>query len=456
MTTPNLPISQWSVISVPDPNMSFLLLNPKDNITPPAGSGGSNQRVLFSNILGAMIWPSGDPTGVKDTANIIAAIAQVPASGGTVTLVPTAQWYINCGQITINRSGVYINAQGCFINAIGAGDMIRMYDSSAYTTRSVHGGGILGMPTIDGSKTAGPSSPFHGGDILQLACYVKVQRFEESGSKGVWFDNQYFWTEQLYGRVYSKSVAGPHVVFDNSANASGQATGSFDRMKLDCYLENNGLGDGVVFQNGAILADGDLGIYGNFSSSSVAQYAVLRLTGANGGVSSNITNSGLNIGVELGDTTNIVPQSIAFGAGGNVIFSCSGHIDFSASHTFASSNSVGQFWFLGPVNGDTNLGPSMPSGSPIGQTITGSNQTIFTHFASFNRCNSQATNWIGMILASGNYTGQRITVMNIGTGSLTFAATATSHVADGAADVIAAGTAATYVWDEIGSLWYRS
>jgi hypothetical protein len=59
----------------------------------------------------------------------------------------------------------------------------------------------------------------------------------------------------------------------------------------------------------------------------------------------------------------------------------------------------------------------------------------------------------GVILAAGTASGQRATVINESANSITFAASGTSHVADGTSDVIAANTARTFIWD--GSLWYR-
>ncbi|MCW2930000.1 MAG: hypothetical protein JWM19_962 [Actinomycetia bacterium] len=59
----------------------------------------------------------------------------------------------------------------------------------------------------------------------------------------------------------------------------------------------------------------------------------------------------------------------------------------------------------------------------------------------------------GIVLAPGSYTGQRVTLVNESSFSVTFAVAGTSNVADGAGDVIAANAAATYTWS--GSLWYR-
>lgn len=64
----------------------------------------------------------------------------------------------------------------------------------------------------------------------------------------------------------------------------------------------------------------------------------------------------------------------------------------------------------------------------------------------------------GVILQSGSYGGQEVWVVNESTGanSVTFAAAATSNVADGTSSAIAGLTARKFVWDSVTSLWYRA
>lgn len=59
----------------------------------------------------------------------------------------------------------------------------------------------------------------------------------------------------------------------------------------------------------------------------------------------------------------------------------------------------------------------------------------------------------GVILTSGTTAGQVQMVLNTSAFSVTFAAVATSHVADGTSDVIAATTAREFIWN--GTSWYR-
>lgn len=62
----------------------------------------------------------------------------------------------------------------------------------------------------------------------------------------------------------------------------------------------------------------------------------------------------------------------------------------------------------------------------------------------------------GLILAPGTRPGQQTTVIHEGASAntLTFAAAATSNVADGTSDAITGPSARTFVWDSVTSFWY--
>lgn len=397
--------------------------------------------------------PSGDTSGATDAAAIARAVAELPAPGGVIRLAATGTWYINCGQIVITQSGVFIDATGCYIKATGAGDMIRMYDSSA-PNETYDSGGLLGFPLIDGALTTGNACALHAGDILQLMVYAHVKNFTAgTTSKGVWLDNNYAWTEQASGRILAQHCR-TGVMLDNSANTSGQATGSFDRLTMDIFIITGGLGDGLTLTDGAFVTDGRVGLYGNMAANASTAYSALNITGSNGSGSSLISNSRLDIGVENAGGTGTQPTTINFGAGGNEISQCWGGIDFSAHIAFTSTNNSGQFIYSGDVLGDASLNPIVYD-VPAPTTISTNGQTIFTGYYG-TRVANNAGSFTGLILQAGSFDGQRITIINRGTGSYTFAASGTSHVADGASDVIAASTAATYVWSASTSLWYRS
>ena len=74
------------------------------------------------------------------------------------------------------------------------------------------------------------------GDLLQYELDLTVQNFSGTGSIGVHLDNNYYWTEQLFGRIYAQYCTS-HVVFDWTSSASTTSSGSFERCDLDIYID---------------------------------------------------------------------------------------------------------------------------------------------------------------------------------------------------------------------------
>lgn len=310
------------------------------------------------NVLNAAYSGGADPTGVSDSAAAWqAAINAVPAGGGAV-IVPPGTYKI-ASTVTSTAPGVYIVCPGgkgsAVVNFTGTGDCLRMYSATNYTPPSgVLGGGILGL-LIDGTGAGAGSAALHIGDLYQLELNVAVRNFTGAASKGVWLDNNYHWTEQLTGKIWAEQCT-TCVVFDNSANTSGVATGSFDRAVLDIFLDCKDKGNGVTFQAGALMVNSWLGIWGNINSSASGPFSVLTITGSTGGSFSRIAGSVLNVGVELNTNNLVLPKTITFGTAGlfsNSIQNCTGLLDFSGNLAMAAAvNATGGFQFSGTVYGD--------------------------------------------------------------------------------------------------------
>jgi hypothetical protein len=242
----------------------------------------------------------------------------------------------------------------------GSGDCFRIYNKSTYGSRTKFGGGFVGI-TIDGSGAAAGAAGLHVGDLLQYEVDLTVQNFKGAGSIGVHFDNNYYWTEQLFGRIYAQNCAS-HVVFDWTSGTATTSSGSFERCDLDLYInQQNAAFDGVVFRNGAFVTNGSLKIRGNFGASAVTS-AALRLTGSQTAntytCDSGITASMLDIGVECATKAgDHVPQTIVFGGSSNTISDCYGALNFGAAGiTFAASNNSNNITsFMGRSSGDNTL-----------------------------------------------------------------------------------------------------
>lgn len=80
--------------------------------------------------------------------------------------------------------------------------------------------------------------------------------------------------------------------------------------------------------------------------------------------------------------------------------------------------------------------------------------TVSTFFSAVTVTNLAAVT--GIILAiPGQTDGTLLSLINIGAGSITFAAQATSHVKSGASIVIGAGNTALFIFSPVDSLWHR-
>jgi len=480
-----------------------------------------------------------DNTGSADCTSAIQNAANaLPAAGGVVYL--PAGTYKVASTITVAVAGVYFQGDGqlaTVINYTGSGDCIRMYSSLSYT--SGWGGGIKGL-TIDGTSASAGACGIHAGDIYQLQWDAGVRKFQGAASKNVWFDNQYFWAEDMYGHLFVEQGT-TNLIFDNSANLSGTATGSYARANLTVVLDAKGVGDGLVLKNGVQYYGGNLTFVGNmdYSSSATKHWAVtvaapagfsytatnaspcvftasgmyygngtnvfltggtaptgftngqayfvvntnigagtfqLALTAGGSPINSTSTGSGtvntfqattlqssvVNINIEC-NGTNANPQpgtinftSAGFATGLNNISKCSGIIAFDATSVgFASANNpYGNFYFDGPVYGDTLLWRSMGLGATFysnGALTSGG--TVFTQGVTVGTINPSG-NITGMIMQGGGTDTQRFTLINFGTGNVQFAAAGPSRVANGTACIVPPNTAMTFQWSPGAFKWY--
>jgi hypothetical protein len=482
---PALPAEKFLVNTAPGGTgsaQSWTVVRGADGTTPVAHAAGfSVVQVVgapglanFSQAFNVLAYGAQGNGTTDDTAAIQAAVNACITSGGGEVFLP-AGVYQTSYTITVNTPlAVYIAGDGIQATTImfyGTGDCLRVYNSALYTFTGGQGGGVRDL-TFDGTNAGAGSAGLHMGDILQYKVACTAQNFTGAGSKGIWFDNQYYWTEQLQANIYAQNCTA-HVVFDNAPGAASTATGSFERCDVVIWINQyNPNYDGVVLQNGAFFMDGAFALRGNFGTyTSALTSAVLRLTGTSPAGESPSTGSIINrcrldIGVECDQSTGSnAPQTINFGAGGNYINQCYGIVDFAAAYPFTASNSNSQFGLLGVVLGDTNLalGLTIPglvnisAGAYIGEyaagVVTATAGTIATSGILYSPVTATAA-VTGVILAAGLPDGQLVFVINTGSYPITFAAAATSNVAGGANVTIPAGTTQLYVWNYGAQRWY--
>ncbi len=306
-----------------------------------------------------------------DTAAAKAAVAACVAAGGGIIFFPQGSYKISTA-VTNTGLGVYFVGAGqwaTYIYWYGTGDAFRIYSTTeaAEYPLATASGGISGM-TVDGTHATGVSNGLHMGDIYQYRVDIGVQNFTTAGSFGALFDNQYYYTEQLTGRVYAANCA--NMVGFNVGGAT-TSTNSFARVDLDVYVNSNISGgqNGVVIQNGALLYDGSLRIRGNWiGSSSALTNAVLYLASSTipvghsgAGGYGGLTSMHLDIQVEGTNGYTYNPYTIYDGSAGNIPFNCSGIMDFTqggpGSFTPCNEPLVNLGSFQGSIAGDSSLCP---------------------------------------------------------------------------------------------------
>ena len=317
-------------------------------------SAGAYAQLFAVDWLNVVTMFGADPTGVADSTTAIQnAINALPATGGVVYL-PAGTYEVS-STLTAPPPVRIIGASKDQVtfNFTGSGDCLRVHTT---TSLAGYAKAILEGFTIDGTHASAGSAGLHYGDTIQGHLDIAVNNFQGAGSKGVWFDNQYNYTEMTTGRLYVKANT-VNVLFDNSANPSGTATNSFDRTVLDIFINQNGVGDGIVFQNGALMFDGRLSLYGNFQDGA-SQYSALSLVAAPS-YSFTATNASPCVFTAAGSYySNGVPVTLS---GGSL------PAGFTAT-TYYVVNASGATFELAATSG----------GSPINSTSTGSgNVTLF-------------------------------------------------------------------------------
>lgn len=309
---------------------------------------GTTKKITVSSLFGSASF-SADPAGVFPCdAAVQAAMNSVPASGGSV-LFPPGVYLYNQG-VTAARPGIYLQAliPGTVVfKYTGNADCVRMYTPNSYSPGSVFGGGVIGG-IIGDLTSAGPNASFvHAGDIYKLRWDFSVRG--QGNPKAVWFDNQYWWAEQMAGPIWMEQCG---ITFDRSANFTGSSTGSFDRSLLDLTFDNKGKSNLVTFQNGAIMIGQRLLVAGN-TDYGAAQYYVFTFTGP---------------GSFAFTATNAAP--CVFTAAGS--YYSNGDLVFLSGGGLPGGFTAGQAYFVVNVAGPVFQLAAAAGGAPIASSSSGS------------------------------------------------------------------------------------
>jgi hypothetical protein len=342
-------------------NVVIPVVDVNDTFTPPANPGGSNKQMTIGQLLPGVVWPSGDATGAKDAAAINAAVAALPATGGTVTLAP-GQYYLVPGAVVIAMTAsapVQVQGNGAVIDTVAgtAGATLRMYGTSA-SSAAVRAG-VTGL-TINGNATAGVTG-LHAGDVTGLKIDVYVNGFTGAGSIGLNLDNSVSWTEEGDVRAILNDCA-TAVVMQATTGYNSFGYGNYDYTILAATGQQ-----GLQVLNGAYLYHSSVRVRGDFGSSAgVPANSVLYMGGVNssagpaGGDTTIMLGCRLEVQVEVSGsaahgpvTISMDPTHYAYANGnyGILHFGIPGGIPFTPA-----SVEVGQFGGNFTVNGDATFG----------------------------------------------------------------------------------------------------
>lgn len=465
-----------------DGDMLPVVITAATSTPAPAGAGGSNQKIAAADAAVAfyrgatrLVLPVSGNSASGNATAIQAAITAV-GGPGVVKLAPVA-WNIACGTVSYNGSGLYLDLEGCTVTASGTGDLFRMYDSSTYDTRTVHGGGLIGYPFIDGTSATGAACPWHAGDIFKLRSQYLAQNFTGTGARGFFLDNQWAIGEQGDHDVWVSNCTTHYEWSQNPAGGSTGCFGSFERNKLKLSFSQVDPAFAVFkFSNGVYFGGSKAFISGNAAGQaggSALTSAMFYATGTtpsgsadgpSGTISSNFADVDIFSNIELTDN-NGSPWTFTpttFKVDGSCFFgNLTGRLDFAqAGVNFTPTSAV--VGFYGETDGgDPNIvsqttAPQLFQGQvSVGTYAAGaslaSNGTIST--AASWAIVAPTANVTGVILGAGAWDGQLVNVYNGSAFTVTFAAAGTSNVADGTVDVIPPNSLRQYWWSVDSGQW---
>jgi hypothetical protein len=337
----------------------------------------------------ATIGPSGDQSGLTDTAAMAAAIASLPGAGGLIVLAPGAYW-MRPAQIVIamsNAAPVSIVGYGAtiYVTHQAAGDLIRYYNTAA--TPALMRPVILGL-TIDGTSAAANTTGLHAGDCVGMKGDLVFQNFTAAGTIGLNVDNTVGWFEQADMRCIFYNCLNPVTHRVTTGHAS------FGYSRFDYTIFSFAGQQGLQLIDGPSLYHGSLRIRGDFDgSNNPLATAVISMSGAapagtpNAGATSQLLAEELDVQVECFPGKTFTPQTLIMDAVDFAfIGDCYGIMDFSTGAAFSPATvETGQFNFSGIVNGDSALNPVQgqwaSSNSPVVYRVPpnfGANGTIPT------------------------------------------------------------------------------
>jgi hypothetical protein len=409
-----------------------------------------------------IINPSGDVTGVTDSAAINAAnnAFNTANTGGRVVLGP-GTFYITavtisaqCVPGTSGGSGVSLWGQGSatVIMQVGNGTGISCHRTSGYAAQF---GQAADMTTsqlkyfvLDGTLATNGAIGLDWGDGWGYDIDLTVVNYTATNSIAVNQVNRVFWTEKAHVKLNLMNNLQPLII---TRTAAGDHSGEYNQYELYIFINTDAAG--AVMHNGVQVLGGlNLGgvvifAYGNVSSLPAGwnlaanPIALFSFIGNDGtGDWSRMYAGELHYKIEQNPgvpNTGNYPYDIYMGSNQNAVKQSTGRIAYTGGNSPNGNINGGEFSFDGPILGDTYL--SNLSTGPPGSATTITGAPAFPGFGVIQQ--NYGPNQL-VTVAGGGTTG--ITV----SGSPTGAVSGTFFIQAGASITVngAGANPTTYTW----------
>ena len=355
-------------------------------------ASGTPQWVAGSSAAVAVVFPSGDTTGVTDQANItntwssglVANGGEVLLAAGTFTVKPTSglKALTPPAQTTAGQSGgnpVCLRGLGpsTIIQPKGAGTIGIYYHRTAgygaqFNQAAQQTVGYIHNLVIDGTNTTGAAIGLDcgdgwGGDISG----VRVANFDTTGAIGIRYANDVFWSEKW--RFWVELLNNTTQMYQTTSIPGSDHSHEYTYFDVNMFCNQNQ--NGIVV-DGVNMGGSQLYLRGNMCQTTatsgaptgnVAALTIKNTTGANNGESRWYFGQ-IWIKIEFNQTAQfptgtVAPYGIFMDGVARGIQECAGFISHSLTNS-AINNA--EFSFTGGIGGDPNLAQAFP-GTPGSQ-----------------------------------------------------------------------------------------
>src|SRR6516162_5300382 len=363
----------------------------------PAWVAGSTSAV-------AVVFPSGDTTGVTDQANIsntwasglVANGGEVFLAAGTFTVKPPSglKALVPPAQTTAGTSGgnpVCLRGLGpsTIIQGKGAGTIVIYYHrtsgySAQFNQPAQKTVGYIHNLVIDGTNTTGAAVGLDcgdgwGGDISG----VRVANFDTTGAIGIRFAQDVFWCEKW--RFWVELQNNTTAMYQTTAIPGSDHSHEYNYFDINMFANQNQ--QGIVI-DGVNMGGSQLILRGNMCQTTatvlpptgnVAALSIINTTGANN-AESRWFEGQIYMKVEFNNTPQfpigtIAPYVIFSDGVARGIQQCNGYL--LASNLSNSNLNNAEFSFAGTIAADVNLAQAFPGAPGSNSTVNpGSNPAV--------------------------------------------------------------------------------